>query len=431
MNRFLSEILAALFLLVTALSGCGSTSDKQEITVAKSSLSRVTDPQVSAADGATLAAGNQAFAIDAYHKLTAEKDNLVFSPASISIALAMTYAGAAGTTASEMAAALHFDLPAAQLHPAFNAMDLALSQRGDGKLGADGGPMRLHVVNAAWAERTYTFRSEYLDVLGANYGAGVNLLDFIGAPEPARLTINDWVAEKTENRIKDLLPAGSIDSLTRLVLTNAVYFNAAWKTPFDPQDTFDGSFKTLAGNSLKTKMMSATFGQAASVQGIGYTAVALPYQDERLSMLFVVPDEGTFSAFEASLDGTKLDSIVASLTSQQVILGLPRFRVETSADLVSVLQSLGMQAAFKADLADFSGMDGTKDLHITSVLHKAFIDVAEKGTEAAAATAVVASATGMPTGLRITADRPFLYFLRDQPTGAILFMGRVLDPTAK
>jgi serpin B len=431
MNRLPSRSQSALFLLFAALSGCGSGAEKQQIAVAKSALSRVTDPQVSVADGTALAAGNQAFAIDAYRKLTAEKGNLVFSPASISIALAMTYAGAVGTTASEMAAAMHFDLPAAQLHPAFNAVDLALSQRGEGKMGADGGPMRLHVVNAAWAERTYTFKSDYLDVLGVNYGAGVNLLDFIGAPDPARVTINDWVAEKTENRIKDLLPAGSVDSLTRLVLTNAVYFNAAWKTPFKPDDTFDGSFSTLDGGTVKTKLMSVTLAQTAAVQGAGYAAVALPYQDDLLSMLFVVPDAGTFATFESSLDVAKLNSIVASLAVQQVVLGLPRFRVETEAELVPMLQSLGMQAAFSPGMADFSGMDGTRELYIGDVLHKAFIDVAEKGTEAAAATAVPMQTVSMPTGLRITANRPFLYFLRDQPTGAILFMGRVLDPTAK
>lgn len=431
MNRLLPSILAAPLLLSTALSGCDSGADKQAVSVAKSSLARVTDPQVSTADGTALAAGNQAFAIDAYRKLAAEKSNLVFSPASISIALAMTYAGAVGTTASEMAAALHFTLPAAQLHPAFNAMDLALSQRGEGKLGADGGPMRLNVVNAAWAEKNYTFTSEYLDVLGVNYGAGVNLLDFIGAPEPARLTINDWVAEKTENRIKDLLPAGSVDPSTRLVLTNAVYFNAAWKTPFKADSSFDGTFNTLAGAGVKTKFMNATLAETAGVEGAGYAAVALPYQDERLSMLFVVPDAGTFTAFESTLDTAKLDSIVASLTSQQVILTVPRFRIETEAGLIPILKSLGMQAAFSPGVADFSGMDGTRELYIAGVQHKAFIDVAEKGTEAAAATGVTMGTTSMPMGLRIAADRPFLYFLRDQPTGAILFMGRVLDPTAK
>ncbi|MBN2573730.1 MAG: serpin family protein [Deltaproteobacteria bacterium] len=429
MTRPLSFAVAAFIPVSFALQGCDSGADKQEVAVAKSSLSRVTEPQVSPADSATLAADNAAFALDAYKKLVATKDNLIFSPASISIALAMTYAGAAGTTASEMAKALHFSLPPERLHPAFDALDLALASRGEGKQGADGGPMRLHVVNAAWAERTYAFRPEYLDILGANYGAGINLLDFVTAPEPARITINDSVADQTEQKIKDLLPAGSIDSLTRLVLTNAVYFNAAWQKAFPPEDSRDGSFSTLAGSSVTTRFMSGTFANVLAAQGAGYAAVALPYQDERLSMLFVVPDAGTFTAFEASLDATKLDAILASMASQQVILSVPRFRIETEASLSDMLQELGMQAAFTPGVADFSGMDGTQSLYISKVLHKAFIDVAEKGTEAAAATAVVVSLTSAPTGLYIVADRPFLYFLRDEPTGAILFAGRVVDPT--
>jgi serpin B len=429
MTRHLSASVAALTLLFVTQPGCDSDAPQQNIEVAKSPLQRVTDPQVSDADSITFAADNQAFALAAYHTLAGDSGNLVFSPASISIALAMTYAGAAGTTATEMASAMHFTLPPERLHPAFDALDLALGARGEGKLGADGGPMRLHVVNSAWAERTYTFKSEYLDVLATNYGAGVNLLDFVSAPEPARVTINDWVAKQTEQRIKDLLPPGSVDSLTRLVLTNAVYFNAAWLTPFDPKNTRDGSFTTLDGGSVTTKFMASEFGSVPAVQATGYAAVALPYQDERLPMLFVLPDSGTFAAFEASLDATKLDGIVDSLTAQQVNLWLPRFRVETSADLVGLLQALGMQEAF-TPAADFSGMDGTLNLYISEVQHKAFIDVAEKGTEAAAATAVVMSEKGaIPAGLQIFANRPFLYFLRDQPTGTILFMGRVADPS--
>jgi serpin B len=169
---------------------------------------------------------------------------------------------------------------------------------------------------------------------------------------------------------------------------------------------------------------------AAALQGSGFTAVSLPYQDDRLSMLVVVPDSGTLAAFESSLDATKLGAIVAGLTNQEVRLLLPRFRTETSQRLEELLQALGMTSAFVFGQADFSGMDGTRNLYISSVIHKAFIDVAEKGTEAAAATAVVTrSGSAMPSGISLVADRPFLYFLRDQPTGAVIFMGRVLDPS--
>jgi len=435
MNRLLPTSLTSFALLSAALSaalpGCDSQgASPQQIEPAKSSVIRVTNPQVSAADTTTLASDNAAFALDAYHKLIATNGNLVFSPASISIALAMTYAGAAGTTATEMAAAMHYTLPPERLHPAFDALDLALASRGEGKLGADGGPMRLHVVNAAWGERTYAFKSGYLDTLAANYGTGLNLLDFITGFETARVTINDWVAGQTENRIKNLLPEDTLDTATRLVLTNAVYFNAAWMTPFDPENTRDGTFNLLDGTTVTTKFMGATLDSVPALQGDGFVAVSLPYQDDRLSMLLVVPDSGTLSAFESSLDATKLGAIVAGLTQQRVLLGMPRFRTETKQDLESLLQALGMNSAFVFGQADFSGMDGTHNLYISKVIHKAFIDVAEKGTEAAAATAVVMK-VGMaaPAGISIDADRPFLYFLRDQPTGAVIFMGRVLDPS--
>jgi serpin B len=437
MNRTFSTSLTSFALLSAALAGCGgqgSNSGQQQTAVTKSNAQREPNPQVSAADRATLASDNETFALAAYQKMVPRDGNIVFSPASISIALAMAYAGAAGTTASEMAAALHYTLPPERLHPAFDWLDLqinsrGINSRGEKLLGADGGPMRLHVVNAAWAERTYTFKSDYLDILATSYGAGINLLDFLTASESARLTINAWVAAQTENKILDLLPTGAVDSSTRLVLTNAVYFNAAWKVPFDPQNTHDFSFTLLDGSQVTTKFMGAELANTPAVQGAGFVAVELPYQDEQLSMLVVVPDSGTFAAFESSLDSAKLDSIVAGLMPRSVLLGLPRFKVETGQSLEDLLKALGMTSAFDFGPADFSGMDGTRNLYISKVIHKAFIDVAEKGTEAAAATAVVMNAGAMPVGLNIDANRPFLYFLRDQPTGAILFMGRVLDPT--
>lgn len=428
MTRTPPLALAALApLLLTAL-GCDSDETKQNVDVAKSSAVRVTDPQVTDADRATLAAGNQAFALGAYHALAAGHQNLVFSPSSISIALAMTYAGAAGTTASEMAAALHYTLPPERLHPAFDALDLALASRGEGKRAADGGPMRVNVVNSVWAERTHTFRSDYLDVLATSYGAGINLLDFVGASESARTTINGWVADKTEQRIKDLLPTGSVDGATRLVLVNAVYFNAAWLYPFDPINTYDGSFTLLDDSTVSVKRMGQHLASVPALKGEGFSAVALPYDDDRLSLLVLAPDAGNFANFESTLDAAKLDSIVAGLSPQQVILNMPRFRVETGESLTDLLQSLGMNAAFSSD-ADFSGMDGTRSLSVSEVIHKAFIDVAEKGTEAAAATAVTMVGGAAPLGLNVFVNHPFLYVLRDQPTGAILFMGRVLDPT--
>ncbi|MGB8298824.1 MAG: serpin family protein [Polyangia bacterium] len=421
-------VLSALFF--AALGGCGSGTSVPRIDTAKSAAQRIADPQVPATDSTTLASDNAAFAFAAYQQLITTNSNLVFSPASISIALAMTYAGAATTTATEMASALHFSLPPAQLHPAFNALDQTLASRGQGFLGGDGGPMQVDITNAVWAEKTYTFEADFLDTLAENYGAGVNLLDFLNAPDPSRLTINAWVAGQTNDKIQNLLPPGSVDSSTELVLTNAVYFNAAWKTPFDANNTQDGSFTLLDGNSVTVSFMNAYLPSLPATQGTNFVAASLPYADTRLSLVVVVPNPGQFSQVESSLNASALGTLVAGLVSQPVSLTLPRFKIETGTSLKVLLQTLGMTSAFIPGVADFSGMDGTRNLYISDVLHKAFIDVAENGTEAAAATAVVISilAIAAPTGLLVDANRPFIYFLYDQPTGAILFMGRVQDP---
>ena len=401
------------------------------VDAATSSVQRIADPQVTAADGATLASDNAAFAFDVYKQLITTNTNLVFSPASISIALAMTYAGAAGTTASEMASTLHFTLPPARLHPAFNALDRALVSRGQGWLGADGLPMQVNIVNALWAEQTYTFRSDFLDTLAANYGAGVNLLDFVNAPDASRLTINAWVASRTNNKIQDLLPSDSIDSGTTLVLTDAVYFNAAWYI-FDQSKTGDDAFTRLDGSTVTVKFMEALSSNLPAVQGTNFVAASLPYANPDLSLVVVLPDPGQFAQVESSLDATALTTLVASLTTQPVGLFLPRFKIETGTSLKETLTALGMTSAFTS-AADFSGMDGTQGLSISDVIHKAFINVGEKGTEAAASTAVIMAGTSgsevVPSQLIVNADRPFLYFLRDKPTGAILFMGRVMDPS--
>jgi serpin B len=412
-----------------AILGCGGAGKDEsvQVNVARSDLARVVDPQVPVDDAQTLAADNEAFAFAAYPLLMHGDDNLVFSPISISVALAMTYAGAAGTTAAEMAAALHFSLPPDRLHPAFDTLSLALAARGEGALGADGGPMRLLMVNATWAQPDYAFREDYLDTLAAYYGAGVNLVDFVKAPEPSRQLINAWVAEQTENRIQDLLPEGSIDPATVLVLTNAIYFNAAWMYPFPPESTRDAAFTRLDSSQVTAKMMS-NCQMMRALATADLKAIALPYQDERLSLTVVVPEPGAFTDVEASLGGPWLDGIVAGLTVQDACYQIPRFTIDTNAPVKKALLALGMQAAFQAGAADFSGIDGSRGLFVQDVLHKAFIAVGEKGTEAAAATAIPLG-RGVPK-FSLLADRPFFYFLRDEPTGAILFMGRVMDPAS-
>ncbi len=395
----------------------------------KSDKQRMTSPVASQADLIALVEGNNAFAFDAYPQIK-EDGNLFFSPYSISLALAMTYAGARSDTEKQMASALHYTLPQEKLHPAFNSLDLELNQRGQGAKGKDDKGFRLNVVNAIWGQKDYTFLQEFLDTLAENYGAGLRLLDFINAPDPSRITINDWVSDQTEGRIKDLIPQGAINPLTRLVLTNAIYFNAAWQNAFEKNATTDGTFHLLTGDEVTVPMMHQTK-SFAYTEGSDYQAVELPYDGRELSMLVLLPQSGQFTAFEQSLDVRKVDGIIDSLAPKKVALAMPRFEFTTSSiSLTKALSDMGMPVAFTED-ADFSGMTGKRDLHISDVIHKAFVSVDESGTEAAAATAVIMAATSAPMPEKIinmTIDRPFIFLIRDIQTGTILFLGRVMNP---
>jgi len=391
-------------------------------------MARELDPRVSNHDAATVAAGNGAFAFDLYVRAAEREGNLFFSPFSLSTALAMTYAGARGATAAQMVATLHFELPDVQLHPAFNAVDLALASRNELPAAYSGQGFELSVVNAIWGQRGYAFRATFLDILAANYGAGLRLADFSAAPEAARAEINGWVQGATRNRVRDLLPPGSVSDLTRLILTNAVYFKAPWLQPFDPQDTKVEIFSTPTGAPVSVSMMRQTviarYARVGQVQ-----AVELPYNGKQLSMLVLLPDLGALPTFERSLDYARYRAIVDALSDWQVHVGLPKFRFDYALSPVDALRDLGMIDAFDPDAADFSGIDGTSDLYISNILHKAFIAVDERGTEAAAATAVIIAPTSVPTGsVTFTADRPFLILIRDIPTDTILFLGRVTNP---
>ncbi len=416
---------AVVFCGLASLGACDSSTTVSDVPEARSQKLRLT-PAVSEPDRLALSQGNAAFAMNLFATLPKGKDNVVYSPASISVALAMAYAGARGETEAQMKQALSFALPQEGLHPAMNLLDQELKARGQNAKGADGGPFRLKMVNALWAHKeNFELQPAFLDVQAEHYGAGVNLVDFVAAPEAARKTINGWVEGQTEKRIKDLIPQGVINGLTRLVLTNAIYLNAAWKMPFSTE-TSDATFHPLSGSPVNVKMMKLDV-LAESVNGSDYQAVSLPYEDERLAMLFVAPKNGAFESFEASLTPQKLAGVVQALQTQPVVLRLPRFSFEYPMSLKQTLTSLGMADAFSS-AADFSGVSSSDDLQITDVVHNAFVAVAEKGTEAAAATAVVFGRKASPQGLLIQFDRPFFFFLRDKPTGAILFMGRVMNP---
>jgi serpin B len=395
--------------------------------VVKSDKLRITSPDVSSIDKTLLVKGNSDFAFDLYQDLRENDGNLFYSPHSISLALAMTYAGARGETAQQMADTLHFSLSQDNLHPAFNSLDIELGKRGQGAQGKDEEGFRLNIVNAIWGQKDYGFLPAFLDVLAENYGAGLRIVDFINETEKSRVNINDWVSDQTEGRIEDLIPQGAIDAATRLVLTNAIYFNAAWKYPFDEDRTVDGPFYLLDGGQIIVPMMSQA-GSFGYTEGEGYQAVELLYDGSELSMVILLPETGQFEAFEEVLQVELVNSIIGAMQNNQVTLTMPQFEFDSDFSLKDTLAGMGMPIPFSG-AADFSGMTGSPDLYIDEVLHKAFVSVDEAGTEAAAATAVVMRESAMPgQPVEVTIDSPFIFFIRDIETGAVLFVGRVLNP---
>jgi serpin B len=391
-----------------------------------SDKSRALTPAVSSDDATQLAADNLAFGVDLYAQLrTQNPGNFIFSQTSISLALAMLYAGAANDTAAQMAAALHFALPPERLHPAFDALDLALMAKPSG---ADASAFQLNIANSIWVQAGFSFLPSYLDLLAENYGAGLFVENFAGAPETARADINGWVSTQTQHMIPQLFDPGSIDTLTRLVLANAVYFHGAWLYGFNPSSP-NGTFHAPTGD-VGVPMMSNSEGNATLWSGAGWNAAALAYAGGTTSMILLVPDAGTFGAFEQGLTAGGLTTMLTSTSAAMMgIVTMPRFKFSTPSLLNSVLAALGMTDAFAPSLADFSAMDGSRDLSVATVIHKAVIAVDEKGTTAAAATGVVGTTLAIVEWPTLIVDRPFLFFIRHNPTGAILFQGRVLDPS--
>ncbi|MGZ3476147.1 MAG: serpin family protein [Polyangiales bacterium] len=366
--------------------------------------------------------GNTAFAQDLYGKLAPEPGNIFFSPASISTALAMTYAGARGDTAKQMAKTLHFELEGKALNDAYAALLTRLSSSGEGV-------PQLAIANRIWSQKGMSVESDFLAVTKGSYGAGLELVDFVGASEPSRLSINNWVDSKTNGKIKDLLVPGVLDAQTRMVLTNAIWFKGMWATAFAKKDTTDEVFAAPSGAKKVPTMHATMHARYGVVDGV--EVLELPYKskdsDRAMSMVIVLPKAGEMGKLEK---GMKLGTWTDSLYSREVIVSLPKFKITQSIGLGSTLSKMGMPLAFDEAQADFSGITHKERLHIDKVIHKAFVDVNEEGTEAAAATAVVigTEAAVMPTVFK--ADRPFTFFIRDQKTGTILFLGRIADPTA-
>jgi serpin B len=369
------------------------------------------------------------FGLDLFRALVGrEPVNTVISPASIAIALSMARLGARGATAAQMDAVLH-ELTADGVE-GINSLDQGLAARSGDVRHADGDVRQLvlRIANAPFGQAGYPWRDEFIDGLAAGFGAGLRVVDYGADPDGARGDINRWVNEQTEERIPELLGPGTIDSQTRLTLVNAIYLKAPWYLPFSAERTSDQPFTRLDGSVVDVPMM----GDGALhlyAQGDGWRAVELAYAGEELAMLLILPDD--LPSFSSHIDGAMLQSIVGSLSQEDVILGLPRFETETTAELNDELITLGMPAAFDAASADFSGMTDEERLAIGLVVHQANISVDEEGTEAAAATAVTMAGSGPPeTPIVMTFDRPFLFALRDRASGAVLFLGQVVDPSA-
>ncbi len=416
---FIAAIIPALF-----LSACGPGKGVE------SKLSRIENPNVPGSDLEQLVGGNTAFAFDLYQAVRSQPGNLVYSPYSISLAFAMAYGGAAGETARQMAEVLQYSLPPAQFHPAFNALDLALADRPNQAADVpEKERFQLSIANSTWAQQDWPFLTTYLDLLALNYGAGMHLVDFKNTPEAARQQVNNWVSDKTNKRIQDILPKGSVEPRTRLVLANAIFFKAYWQDEFAAGFTSPGSFTLMDGTTVEVPMMQKHLDEMyAYAAGDGWQAISLPYKGGLAEMVILLPELGKFNTFESSLTAEKYQAAVSAMKSQPVILSLPKFKFETELGLKDALIGMGMRDAFTENVADLSGMDGGHLLFISDAFHKAFIAVDEKGTEAAAATAILAAPASLPSGAEMQIDHPFFFFIRDVPSGTVLFMGRVLDP---
>lgn len=376
---------------------------------------------------AALTQGNNAFAVNLYGQLREEPGNLFFSPASVSAAFAMAYAGARGQTATEMAGVFHFTLPPDQLHPAMGALLAAMN--------ADHTGYQLRVSDALWAQQDARFLGNYLNLVESDYGAGFHRVNFKASPEAVRTTINQWVEQQTNNKIQNLIQPGMLSTSTRLVLTNAIYFKGDWLNIFQKSATQDEMFHLDATQTVKSPMMHRT-GSYRYYDGGTFQELELPYKANELSMVVLLPkDIDGLPALEQSFTSASLADWLQDLEpAAKVILTFPRFTMTKQFELSSTLARMGMPQAFSG-AADFSGMTGKRDFSISAVIHKAFVDVSEQGTEAAAATATVMTATAMraqmpePPPIVFRADHPFFFFIRDMQSGAILFMGRVANPT--
>lgn len=431
---------AASIAIIFGLAGCGESTETltdasdvgneplPSIQVLKSTLSRDLEPNIDIDQQLLFIDGNTHFAIDIHQLISADAGNVVHSPHSMLMALSMLYAGAQNDTATQIADALHFAVPESEIHQAFNWLSLELSRP---EPEAEDAPPLLTVANDIWPVSGLNVEDNFLDTLAVNYGAEVRALDFLNSPNGSREVINKHIEDLTRENIKDLFPEGSIASDTLLVLSNAVYFNAKWVQPF--RRTLDQPFTTEEMREVRVPTMNneaSQYGYYRSDSLGGVSAVELEYADSPFSMVLIRPDQN-LAEFEQRLDTSILSEITSSFTPTLVNLYLPEFKISWGQSLKDKLQALGMNDVFSGANADLRNITGSSNLYVGDVFHKGFIRVHEEGTEAAAATGLIIFPVSAPPPpeIEVRFNKPFLYIIRHQPTGAILFMGRVADPS--
>lgn len=374
-------------------------------------------------DVATIVDGNNRFAIDLYQHLSQTKGNLFFSPYSLSTALAMTYAGAAGKTAEEMAQLLHFRLPSTAIHDAFNKLaNLVFSENYPG--------YKLQIANRLWGQKNYSFLPSFIQLTEEYYGAALAEVDFQHQPNQVRETINRWVAQVTEENIQDLIAEGVLTNSTRLVLTNAIYFEGNWLSPFGGENTEASLFTTESGQQVTVPMMYQKnrfwYGSDDGVK-----VLRLFYVDYKLSMVILLPDtREKLTQLEQNLSLEKLQSLLDCADQEYMVeLWLPKFKLSAEFDLKETLSQMGMATAFSLEAANFAGMNGSPhDLYLSTVVHKAFLNVNEAGTEAGGASGVIAASRSTAPETTFRADRPFIFLIQDSESDSILFIGRLMNP---
>ena len=399
--------IAATLILMVLVAGCTSVQMADDSKATEEGVQSVVD-------------ANNQFALELYSRIKGDDGNIFFSPYSVSTAFSIAYEGARGETAEEMQSVFHFPEDEIVRRSSFARLHNNLNKWNK--------QYELHTANALWAHKNYNFLEEYITSIEKYYAGKTTNVDFVEENEKTRVMINGWVEEQTRNKIKDLLPSGSINDVTRLVITNAIYFKGFWSTQFKKSLTQDEDFTLMSGETVKVPMMRMFEDEVEFnyMENDDLQALELPYRGKDLSMLILLPKDD-ITSLEESITFEYISQLKNDLQEQEVRIYLPKFKFETKYFLSKTLEEMGMPLAFSLD-ADFSGMDGISMLYITKAIHQAFVEVNEEGTEAAAATGIVMTLKGVPIQKEFRADHPFIFLIQEKSTGNILFLGRVADP---